>query len=177
MLGYYQNFAAVSEMLIDKGLAEVKKELVYEHYLQDGVDLNGFSNAFYKTDADETLAAFKGRARGVVRPYIIPGEDAWHGAAGYTFFDPYVSQLAPINGYNIHWTLYQSNLCNLVGLRVDADEDNIINALIPNGAGSLECTFPLKLMGQVIASQEFSVDRQPDNITGSINQIQSHGMI
>jgi hypothetical protein len=141
MFGYFTAFNAVHGLLIDNGLADVKRQLVDTHYVVAGAPvIPGFNHAFYTANADETLAAFKIRVRTNITAYLTPGEAAWLAGAGYAGNDPVVVQLPPLTtlagtNYSIHWTLFQNNLGALAGFWVDALPTAILAALVPSGAG------------------------------------------
>ncbi len=141
MIQYFNAFNAVHGLLIDNGLADVKRQLVDTHYVDAGAPaIPGFNHAFYAANADETLAAFKIRVRTNITAYFTAGEAAWLAGAGYGGNDPVVVQLLPLTtpagtNYGIHWTLFHNNLGALAALRVNALPTAILAALVPSGAG------------------------------------------
>jgi len=143
-----KKFRPVRELLIDHGLAEVKKALAYQLYLvanpdpalvpQDQEDL-GLDSAFYLDAVDESLAQFKTRVKGRIRHYLRPTEARWFWVTGYHFGpDPYVRGQGTLEHIPIHWTLYRANLGNVANLEIRAGTPDdtlkaIRDALVPSG--------------------------------------------
>jgi hypothetical protein len=134
---YRTAFRSVSELLIDNGLVAVKKQLVYQLYLNANQTIDGIDAAFYSANPDETLAEFKARVKAAIRSYLHPSPAEWKAAVQYNFqANPYIHNVgALVNLTRVHWTVYQNSLGDLVNLRVTDNFQTIVSRLVPDGIG------------------------------------------